>query len=99
MTNINQPERKYRKRRNPEYLSAVQVARRYGFHRNTPANWCRDRIIPFTVGTRGEYLIKEGDVEDFIRKWYENWFIILAAAQMSNVGSAILATNSGVGNK
>jgi len=89
MTNQNQPERKYRKRRNPQYLTAVQIAKRYGFHRNTPANWCRDKIIPFTIGTRGEYLMREDDVENFIRKWYEDWITILAAAGTSNINKNI----------
>ena len=78
MTRGRQHERRYRIRRNPQYLTAAQIARRYGFHRNTPANWCRIRLIPFTEGTRGEYLMREDDVEAFIMEWYEDWARILA---------------------
>lgn len=79
MTSGRQYERRYRRRRNPRYLTAAQIARRYGFHRNTPANWCRDRLIPFTTGARGEYLMREDDVEAFIMEWYEDWARILAS--------------------
>lgn len=77
MNDNKQNERRYRRKRNSEYLTTVQIGKRYGFHPNTPGNWCRDKLIPFTKGTRGEYLLREDDVQAFIKEWYDDWADIL----------------------
>jgi len=63
-------ERRYRRRRNPGYLTASEIGERYDFHPNTVGNWCREGLIRYTRGTRGEYLIKVSDLEDFFDEFY-----------------------------
>jgi len=62
---------KYRRRRNPLYLTTTEIARRYGFHVNTPGNWCRQGLLPYIRGAGGKYLIKRDDLEKFFGEYYE----------------------------
>lgn len=52
------------------YLTTTEIARRYGFHVNTPGNWCREGLLPYIRGPGGKYLIKREDLEKFFREYY-----------------------------
>lgn len=63
--------RRYRRRTNPMYLTTTQIADRFGFHRNTVGNWCREGLLPYRLGPGGKYLIRLDDLEEFFKEYYE----------------------------
>lgn len=68
---------KRRRKRSPlasrvTMLSVRQIAKRYGFHPNTVYNWVnRDGLPAVRHGPGGKILVRQDQVEAFIKQWYE----------------------------
>jgi hypothetical protein len=64
-------EREKIRRKKKVYLTTFQIQKLYGFHFNTPGNWCRSGVIPWKRGKKNEYLIRQDELEKFLRENYE----------------------------
>jgi len=52
-------------------LSVKAIAQRYGFHENTVRRWVtEDELRCIRYGPGNKIFIAEGDVDDFIQKYY-----------------------------
>jgi len=77
MLGSNQEPRKYKRRKNiisgnAKMLSVKRVAEKYGFSIHTVYNWVhRDGLKHVKHGPGGKIIIRQYDVEAFIKKWYE----------------------------
>lgn len=70
--------RKHTRRRNVmkpraiPMLSVRLISERYGFHPHTVRAWCtRDGLRHKRHGPGGKIFIRQDDVEEFIKEWYE----------------------------
>ena len=62
-----------RKRRKPtKSYSIGAIADFYGFHRNTVRAWVhRDGLRHFRRGNKGDIYIREDDLKEFLREYYD----------------------------